>query len=208
MVKKVSVRVRYDRLSHLVILLILALLTAAFLGYLVLRPREAAASGSQISLASGASQPMSFGMRQYYVTDSPPYHLGGDAKDACAPGYHMASLWEILDPSNLRYNSALGATRDDSGSGPPSFRAGWVRTGYGNSAADFAGQANCNGWSSSSGSDNGTFVYLPNDWTASHTIHVWEAGVVACSAPLLSVWCVADSVESEVYLPLVLRNFQ
>jgi hypothetical protein len=40
----------------------------------------------------------------------------------------------------------------------------------------------------------GPFVYLSGDWTADHTIHVWDANVVACSAPLLSVWCVADTV--------------
>jgi hypothetical protein len=26
----------------------------------------------------------------------------------CAVGYHMASLWEIHEPSNLRYDTALG----------------------------------------------------------------------------------------------------
>jgi hypothetical protein len=46
----------------------------------------------------------------------------------------MASMWEISDPSNLRYDTQLGVTTADSGFGPPagtSFVAffGWVRTG-------------------------------------------------------------------------------
>ena len=39
------------------------------------------------------------GMRSYYFTDGWAYW--GDS--ACASGYHAATIWEILDPSNLRY---------------------------------------------------------------------------------------------------------
>ena len=78
----------------LVILLVLALLMVMFVGYLAWGQDEAAASGSQIPLAASS------GMRQYYVTTT--YHYGADADDACASGYHMASLWEIMDPSNLK----------------------------------------------------------------------------------------------------------
>jgi hypothetical protein len=104
----------------LVILLALALLAAAFLGYLAWGRDEAAASGSQIPLAASS------GMRQYYVTKT--YSVGADAADACASGYHMASLWEIMDPSSLKYNTDLGDTRSDSGQGPPSDKQGWVPT--------------------------------------------------------------------------------
>ena len=46
-------------------------------------------------------------------------HNASQALSACAEGYHMASLWEIHDPSNLRYDTELGFTTDDSGFGPP-----------------------------------------------------------------------------------------
>ena len=188
---KVSLRIRYARLSHLAVLLTTALLTVAFLSYLVLRPGEAAASSPQASpdpLAPCTFQAASSGLRQYYVTTA--YHLGGDAKNACAAGYHMASLWEILDPSNLEYNTTLGDANDDSGQGPPTY-SGWVRTGYNSSSANIAGQGNCNTWTSSSPSDYGTLAYLPNDWTAGQDIHVWKVSVYSCDTPL-PVWCMED----------------
>ena len=55
--------------------------------------------------------------KAYYLTQTT--HNGGQARSACAAGYHMASLWEILDTSNLRYNTELGFTQEDSGFGPP-----------------------------------------------------------------------------------------
>ena len=45
------------------------------------------------------------GSREFYLTQL--RHLAGEATTACA-GFHMASMWEILDPSNLRYNTNLG----------------------------------------------------------------------------------------------------
>ena len=64
--------------------------------------------------------------RAFYLTTTT--HTGAQATTACAAGFHMASLWEIFDPSNLRYDATVGATADDSGAGPP-FLGGWVRTG-------------------------------------------------------------------------------
>ena len=68
--------------------------------------------------------------KSYYVTKTS--HDGSEALTACAEGYHMASLWEIFDTSNLRYDTQLGATAQDSGLGPPSISGlseGWIRTG-------------------------------------------------------------------------------
>jgi hypothetical protein len=67
------------------------------------------------------------GLRKYYLTQTT--HTGGQSLSACAEGYHMASLWEILDPSNLSYDTSLGFTLADSGSGPPASSLGWIRTG-------------------------------------------------------------------------------
>jgi hypothetical protein len=44
--------------------------------------------------------------RVYYLTNTT--HLPDSALTACAPGFHMASIWEILDPSNLNYDTARG----------------------------------------------------------------------------------------------------
>lgn len=47
------------------------------------------------------------GPRGFYLTTTT--HTGDQALAACAAGFHMASLWEILDPSNLRYEPTPGS---------------------------------------------------------------------------------------------------
>jgi len=189
----------------LVALLALALLMAAFLGYLAWGQRDAAASGPQIPLDHARGRPLasSAGMRQYYLTKND--YNGADADTACASGYHMASLWEILDPSNLKYDTDLGRTQADSGQGPPSYLGGWVRTGYYSSSSSTAGVGNCKAWTSSSSGDYGTTAYLPNDWTAGQDIHIWEVYAPQCNLSGY-VWCMADSVSVPVYLPIILKN--
>ncbi len=167
----------------LVSLLILILLTVALLGYLAWGREEAAASNPQAGLAASTN------MRQYYLTKT--NYNGANASTACASGYHMASLWEILDPSNLEYNTTLGHARDDSGEGPPVYYSGWVRTGYNGSSANIAGQGNCNAWTSSGPNDYGTVAYLPPDWTAGQDIHIWRVGTRTCENAV-PVWCVKD----------------
>ena len=166
----------------LAILLFATLLTAAWLGYLAWGQKEAAASGPDSPLAATA------GMRRYYL-----YNAVSDATQAltaCASGYHMASLWEMLDTSNLQYNTALGVFGTDSGSGPPTVWSGLVRTGYSSNNGTTAGQANCNAWTSTSG--NGTYVSLPSNWTAApQDIHVWTVGTTSCGNPA-DVWCMED----------------
>jgi hypothetical protein len=167
----------------LVVVLTLALLTAGFLGYLAWGREEVSASNLQAPLGSPA------GMRQYYLTTSTPN--GAGASTACADGYHMASLWEILDTSNLKYNTTLGVARDDSGQGLPTDLAGWVRTGYDSSNISTPGMGNCNAWSSSDVSDYGTRAWLEEDWTLAQEVHVWQVGNTTCNWPSL-VWCVED----------------
>jgi hypothetical protein len=170
---------------------------------MVLMPGEAVAFGAQ-EQAIAASGAWSIGVRKFYVT--PLYYDGSQAMDACDDGYHMASLWEILDPSNLKYDTTRGATQADSGYGPPSYFAGWVRTGYSNSGPDIQGMASCQVWTSKSGSNDGTAVYLPGDWMTGQDIHVWKAYTTPC-INFVSVWCVEDEAGEHVYLPLVLRDF-
>jgi len=168
----------------LVTLLALALLMAAFVGYLTWGQKEAAASGPQAPAAA------STGMRQYYLTTD--LHDGSEALTACASGYHFASLWEILDPSNLKYNTDLGYTWEDSGQGPPTSTQGWVRTGFTSSTSNTEGQANCNAWTSSESGHYGTRAFLPPSWTAAvQDIHVWTVWTFGCDFGF-QVWCVED----------------
>jgi hypothetical protein len=141
--------------------------------------------------------------RQYYLTLSG--YNGATAKSACGPGYHMASLWEILDTTRLRYNTTLGYTQDDSGQGPPAY-SGWIRTGYNNNSGGSPGNSNCFGWTTSSASFVGSSALLESDWICSGggDIHVWSSGTFSCSSDL-KVWCVADRAGFPIYLPLVLR---
>ncbi len=202
--RRVSLRIRYERRSDLVGLLALALLVAALLGYLAWNQGEVAASGPQSPLnhARDRSLASSAGMHGYYLTKT--LHKGVTAPTACAEGYHFASLWEILDPSNLKYDTILGKTKADSGQGPLTGTIGWVRTGYKINNTSTAGQGNCNAWTSSSGS--GTNVRLPSNWTAGgQDIYVWEVLTTSCGASTY-VWCVADNVSGLVYLPMILKN--
>jgi hypothetical protein len=213
MSRRVRFRIRYGRRSGLGGLLALTLLVAAFLGYLAWNQHEAAASGPQVPLDYAQNRPLaaSTGLRGYYLT--PGTYNGADADGTdgngagvCAEGYHFASLWEIMDPSSLKYDTELGRTQDDSGQGPPTLSYGWVRTGYGDSILSTPGRGNCNAWSSSDGGDYGTTTYLPSDWTAGQDIHVWEVYAPRCNVNRY-VWCVADNVSTPVYLPIILRNY-
>jgi hypothetical protein len=172
----------------LVAVLTLALLTAAFLGYLAWGQGKAVASSPQAPLAAATN------MRQYYLTTTSHDGAEADGTDGngagvCASGYHFASLWEILDPSNLEYNSDLGRTRDDSGAGPPSYD-GWVRTGYSSNNGATAGQANCEAWSNNT-SGYGTRARVTSDWTGTKHMHVWFVGTTGCGSTRY-VWCVED----------------
>ena len=106
----------------------------------------------------------------------------------------MASLWEILDVSNLEYNSTLGYgyTSADSGSGPPNYELGWVRTGYITSTVATPGQANCNVWTDSGILTNGTAMRLPYNWTLAAEVPApWVTGILPCNTDT-RVWCVED----------------
>jgi len=133
--------------------------------------------------------------RQFYLTKTT--HTGAQALSACAAGYHMASMWEIREPTNLRYNTELGFTREDSGFGPPESDLAWIRTGSGAVSGNVAGAANCNAWTSASVQDIGTGAFLVPNWAVPpagsplSVVSPFAAGQVLCDAPL-QVWCVQD----------------
>ena len=189
----IKIRIRVNRFS-------LAVLLVSLVGLCLLSPlawRWAEAQPSE-SLQAAAVMP------SYYITDLS--HYPDEAPTACADGYHFASLWEISNPANLRYDTSLGQTTLDSGSGPPTIQGlGWVRTGYNaGNVSSVAGRANCNLWTSRSNLDNGSVAVLPQLWTAgAQDLFVWDVDVRTCNFKL-GVWCKQDA-SLAVYLPLILN---
>ena len=130
--------------------------------------------------------------RSFYVTRTT--HDGSQALTACANGYHMASIFEIVDTANLRYNPELGGTAQDSGFGPPAGGSseGWIRTGGGGSNSESVGLGNCNAWSSASTNDWGTIIKLDSPFDGPATrISPWLSFTTTCNARP-QVWCVQD----------------
>jgi hypothetical protein len=129
--------------------------------------------------------------KSYYLTQT--IHTGSQALTACAEGYHMASLWEIFDTSNLRYNTELGFNNPDSGFGPPAGISGWIRTGYVDTDFNFPGAGNCNAWTSASFADFGTDAALPIVWDSLNVtvITPWISGTTTCNSNI-KLWCMQD----------------
>jgi hypothetical protein len=206
---RLRLRVRYHHQAIPRGVLALVLLPALLLVALTASRVRATAPASPAALSA-----TTFGVRQYYLTKTT--FQAGDARTACASGYHFASIWEIADPSALKYNTDLGRTGTDSGEGPPTqltgfgysiVARGWVRTGYSTSSSETVGQANCSGWGTSDGLAWGTAANLPSDWTAGEQdVGVWNTEVRTCNTSL-RVWCVQDDSVWRVFLPLVLRNY-
>jgi hypothetical protein len=127
---------------------------------------------------------------KFYLTQEE--FQGNGALTACGGGYHMASLWEILQLGNLQYDSSRGFVTPDAGSGPPSAQPGWVRTGYYPYSDYVAGGSNCSVWTSNSSADYGTSVMLEPSWSpnaVSSPISPWHAGGFSCDSRH-AVWCV------------------
>jgi hypothetical protein len=144
----------------------------------------------------------------YYLTSGDSYDAA-EAPGACAEGYHMASLWEIWDTSNLRYETSLGYQypSGDCGQGPPTGVEGWVRTGStASTSTEGPGMANCSAYTSTT-VISGTVVALPTNWsTPDSTMGVWEAGTAGCSSSM-RVWCVRPALPPRCLLPLILRSY-
>jgi hypothetical protein len=150
--------------------------------FLALPTEDGVVSASEMSVTQSA------GMRQFYLSQDASQ--GDSALAQCAAGYHMASLWEIADPTNLKYNTSLGQTAADGGQGPPSDLLGWVRTGYQSDSSSTPGQANCTVWDALGGS--GTVVNLLDYWTTGgFDVDVWNAVTAGCTLSR-AVWCVED----------------
>jgi hypothetical protein len=117
----------------------------------------------------------------YYLTEG--VYQGDEVLEACADGYHLASVWELLDVSDLTYNRHLGISTPDSGYGPPAgYHPGWLRRG------DLAD--NCEGWSSIEPETMGLVGWL--DYSDLETGNGWVRQPIDCG-DTAHVWCVSDS---------------
>jgi hypothetical protein len=137
------------------------------------------------------------GWRRYYLTKN--LADGLQALNACASGFHMASRWELDDPSSLEYDPILGRQNNDSGQGPPVGNefgeqvGGWVRTGSVSMDLGFGVMTNCDTWSTNDGSSVGTFLSIDVNWNTAGTAlgTPWIAGSGACNSSI-AVWCIED----------------
>jgi hypothetical protein len=130
--------------------------------------------------------------RHFYLTNLS--YATDKVLTACSPGYHMASLWEILDVSNLTYdvNHPAAHKKADQGFGPPSYWHGWVRTGWQADTTNVTGTGNCANWTSTSNTAYGVSVRLSRTWeTAPGDMFTWDANSFNCSVTG-PVWCVMD----------------
>jgi hypothetical protein len=134
-------------------------------------------------------------LRRRYYLDYPNY-TGDHALEACqAPGYHVASLWEIHDLGSLIYAHPPGVGAPDGSEGPPTGQIGWVMTG------GYPSNLNCQNWTSATGT--GALAYLPelglgwfvNDNGTSENVDYntvpWKTVLFSCGEPT-GVWCVED----------------
>lgn len=125
---------------------------------------------------------------KFYLTTG--RYDGGQVLNACDTGFHAASIWEIVDPSTLKYDTSRGVTADDSGDGPPG-RTGWIRTGS-VASSSITDLPNCQAHTVNSRSTSGAVVHLPMQWGASASVIApWEYEIFTCDSPL-PVWCVEN----------------
>lgn len=134
--------------------------------------------------------------RKFYLTNSSGSD-GSQASSACASGFHMASLWEIFDPSNLVYDTSRGLIGGVFGTevGPPNFFIGWIREGgasVGSEPNTTPGQRDCVGYTSNDSGQHGTVVGLSSDFGSSAGgVDPWASDSKTCDTKL-QVWCVQN----------------
>jgi hypothetical protein len=141
----------------------------------------------------------------FFITSA--NYTGAQADTSCPAGYHMASLWEMMNPSERTYASSLAVakTRGDQGSGPVAGWWGWVRTGVDGFVGNEAGRANCAVWTSTTAGEYGTIVRLAENWTSGAiAISPWQAQTWSCTG-VAPVWCASDPVYG-TFAPVVAKQ--
>lgn len=125
-------------------------------------------------------------MRRYLMSTS--FSAGDGVLTLCPSDFHFASMWELINPSALAYDTILGAQDEDSGSGPPGFRPAWVRSGASFNSNNST-RGNCDGWTIFTGGSGATAeLRTPIDAQGQPA---WEMDDVGCDI-VLSAWCIED----------------
>ena len=195
---KIEIDARSAALGALVVLL-----TAGAASPMVMRSDGLQFPDGTVQTTAAQSDPR----RAFYLTNS--RWDGASAPGACADGFHMASLWEILDPTDLRYATEVSDKKrnSDSGFGPPAREAGWIRTGNSsrsdqtdlNSKGD-GGVVNCDAYTSNSSDAEGSVVFLSDCWQDAddcsdsfgrEAASWWISAEQRCDVTQ-EVWCVED----------------
>ena len=121
--------------------------------------------------------------RGYYLTTG--NFDGSQVLTACTSGYHTADIFEIHETSDLSYNTTLGQTQSDSGTGPPVGVQGWARTS--------GGGHSCNLWTSNNSTDVGMAFELDPVYSDTPTVLApWLAvDRLTCNFQF-PVWCIQN----------------
>lgn len=138
--------------------------------------------------------------RRYYLTTT--RHDGAQAPTACAAGFHMASIWEVKEPSAGKYDGSLGVVAGDQGGGPPTLFYGfqnapndffgWIRTGF-PAPTTSGSSANCSAYSSNSNGHSGfaAGIYGEPGANGGYIQFPWIQTWLSCNQTL-RVWCFED----------------
>jgi hypothetical protein len=125
------------------------------------------------------------GAQRFFLTTTT--FAGNAALEACGAGFHMAEIYELLDVARLEYDRTRGSVTGDSGQGPPTNVAGWVRPGSTNDS--------CSDWTSNSATVFGlraTVLAAGSLDVAGTEISPFQVGTSgACNSPT-RVWCIED----------------
>ena len=107
---------------------------------------------------------------------------------ACASGFHTASHTELQNLASYVYDSVLGTTTEDSGSGAPVNVTGWIRTGEGGVSAS----PNCSDWTFGGVLGNGSIMHINSMSSQSAGLALYEYSTDICATNNHRVWCVED----------------
>ena len=99
----------------------------------------------------------------------------------------MASYPELQNLASYVYDSVLGTTKEDSGSGAPANVAGWIRTGEGGGF----GPDNCSDWTLGDALSSGPIMRINPMASQSQGFAFYEYVDFSCVSDF-PVWCVED----------------
>ena len=123
------------------------------------------------------------------VLISSTQNTGGEAPEQCPDGFHMASLFEVLDPTSFKW---VGSQFSDAGGGPPSGFPAWIRTGINGAGIPITpGQANCELWDSNSSEKFGSVASLVWDTDVTGDAFPWKLDIFSCDT-VRPTWCAED----------------